>query len=171
MKRFAIITMTLFFLAAGAGLAGARINTTPSLPLGLYWVHDAKPTKGSVVLFCPPNQPVFIEAKARGYLAAGLCDAGTQPLMKRIVATEGDRVTIAADGTLVNGESLLNSAQVQADPEGRPLPTYRGEFTLVAGQILLISEHSPLSFDSRYFGPVDEQNLQGVVEPVWTFSR
>jgi conjugative transfer signal peptidase TraF len=171
MKRFAVIAIMLFFLAVAAGLAGARINTTPSLPLGLYWLEDSTPGKGSLVLFCPPDQQAFGEAKDRGYLAAGLCDSGTQPLMKRIAAIEGDQVMIAAQGTVVNGKSLLNSAQVQADPEGRPLPNFKDEFTVVAGQVLLMSEYSPLSFDSRYFGPVDEGNLLGVLEPVWTFSR
>lgn len=171
MKMFALLSIALFFVVGAAGVAGARINTTPSLPLGLYWVQSTKPTKSSVVLFCPPAQPVFIEAKARGYLAAGLCDVGTQPLMKRIVATAGDQVTIAAEGTAVNGAWLANSAQVQADPAGRPLPAYRADLTLAAGQVLLMSDRSPLSFDGRYFGPVSERTLQGVVVPVWTFSR
>ena len=171
MSVFASLSIVLFFAIGAAGLAGARVNTTPSLPLGLYWDQQAKPTKGSIVLFCPPDQPLFVEAKARGYLAAGLCDVGTQPMMKRIAATAGDQVSIAAEGTAVNGEWLANSAQVRKDPVGRPLPTYRAELTLAAGQVLLMSDRSPLSFDGRYFGPMSERTIQGVVEPVWTFSR
>jgi len=167
----AIFSIALFFVVGAVGLAGARVNTTPSLPLGLYWVQEARLAKGSLVLFCPPDQPVFVEAKARGYLAAGLCDSGTQPLMKRIVAAGGDQVTIAAEGTTVNGEWLANSAQIRNDPAGRPLPAYRAELTLAAGQVLLMSDWIPLSFDGRYFGPVSERTLQGVVVPVWTFSR
>lgn len=164
-------SVALFFVVGAAGLAGARINTTPSLPLGLYWIQATKPARGSVVLFCPPDQPVFIEAKARGYLAAGLCDAGTQPLMKRIVAAGGDQVTIVAKGTAVNGEWLANSAQVQTNTAGRLLPANRAELTLAAGQVLLMSDRSSLSFDGRYFGPMSERTIQGVVEPIWTFSR
>jgi len=171
MRILAFLSIALFFVAGATGLAGARFNTTPSLPLGLYWVQGTKPAKGSVVLFCPPDQPVFIEAKVRGYLAAGVCDAGTQPLMKRIMAAAGDQVTIVAEGTAVNGEWLANSAQVRNDPVGRPLPAYRAELTLAAGQVLLMSDRSPLSFDGRYFGPMSERTIQGVVEPVWTFSR
>lgn len=171
MKVFALITMALFCLVGAAGLAGARINITQSLPMGLYWIQAAKPAKGSLVLFCPPNHPVFVEAKARGYLTAGLCDFGTQPLMKRIVAAGGDQVTIGAKGTAVNGQWLTNSAQIREDPAGRPLPTYRTELTLAAGQVLLMSDRNPLSFDARYFGPMSERTLQGVMVPVWTFSR
>jgi type IV secretory pathway protease TraF len=42
---------------------------------------------------------------------------------------------------------------------------------LSAGQVLLMSDHNPLSFDARYFGPVSEATLRGVVAPIWTFSR
>ena len=171
MRVFASLSIVLFFVIGAAGLAGARVNTTPSLPLGLYWDQQAKPTKGSIVLFCPPDLPLFVEAKARGYFAAGMCEVGTQPLMKRIVAAGGDQVTIAAKGTAVNGEWLANSAQIRNDSAGRPLPAYRAELTLAAGQVLLMADRSPLSFDGRYFGPMSEQTIQGVVEPVWTFSR
>jgi hypothetical protein len=35
--------------------AGARINTTKSIPVGLYWTSSAPVEKGAYVLFCPPQ--------------------------------------------------------------------------------------------------------------------
>jgi hypothetical protein len=41
--------------AAGGYAAGARINTTKSIPVGLYWTSSAPVEKGAYVLFCPPQ--------------------------------------------------------------------------------------------------------------------
>ncbi len=73
------LLLALGFIAAvviGSALAGARVNSTKSLPLGLYWTVDAPHRKGALVMFCPPKSPVFDEAKARGYIDAGFCAGG-----------------------------------------------------------------------------------------------
>lgn len=166
-----MVAMVLFATAGAAGLAGARVNTTPSLPRGLYWVQPQKPEKGSLVLFCAPSTPLFSEAKTRGYLGAGFCASGSEALLKRIVAVEGDQVTISDQGVAVNGQRLANSTPLKTDAAGRPLPAFKAEGTLAAGQVLLMADQHPQSFDGRYFGPVDERFLQAVVVPVWTLSR
>ena len=80
--------------AALAYAAGARINATKSIPLGLYWTSRAAVEKGAYVLFCPPQVPVFDVAKERGYLGAGFCPGGYGYLMKRVLATKGDVVAV-----------------------------------------------------------------------------
>lgn len=171
MKIVAVAALILFAAAGAAGLAGARVNTTPSLPRGLYWVQSQKPHKGSLVLFCPPNSQIFREAKARGYLSAGFCASGSEALLKRIVAVEGDQVAMSEQGVTVNGQRLARSAPLKTDPAGRPLPVFKAERTLAAGQVLLMADSHPQSFDGRYFGPVDEGAVKAVVMPVWTLSR
>lgn len=171
MKAFAVAALGLFVTAGLLSLSGAWINTTLSFPVGLYWIGNKPPVKGALVLFCPPNEAVFLEAKARGYLGAGFCEAGTRPMIKRIVAAQGDRVRIGAGSTAVNGEVLANSGQIRADPSGRPLPAYQASLVLAEGQVLLMSEQNPRSFDARYFGPVGTQQLRGVLAPVLTFRR
>ncbi len=168
MKRFAIAAIGCFAAAGLLGLAGARVNATPSFPLGLYWISRRPPVKGELALFCPPKEKVFMEARERGYLPAGFCEAGTRPMIKKIVAAAGDQVTIEPGHTTINGEVLANSAQFQADPAGRPLPAYQARLTLAEGQVLLMSDYNPRSFDARYFGPVGTQQVRGVLAPVLT---
>jgi type IV secretory pathway protease TraF len=43
------------------------------------------------------------------------------------------------------------------------------DYRLAAGEVLLMSDYSPLSFDGRYFGPIPRAQIQGVVQPVWTW--
>ena len=75
--------------------AGARINTTKSIPVGLYWTSSAPVEKGAYVLFCPPQAGVFDDAKARGYIGAGFCPGGYGYMMKRVLAAKDDAVTVS----------------------------------------------------------------------------
>jgi type IV secretory pathway protease TraF len=40
-------------LGAGGYAAGARVNTTKSIPVGLYWTSSAPVEKGAYVLLVP----------------------------------------------------------------------------------------------------------------------
>lgn len=75
LKRIAagvvIAGVAALLLAAGGYAAGARVNTTKSIPVGLYWTSSAPVEKGAYVLFCPPQLGVFDDAKERGYIGAG----------------------------------------------------------------------------------------------------
>jgi hypothetical protein len=111
------------------------------------------------VFALPPPEPIFKLAKERGYLAAGPSPAGTCAVIKEIAAVGGDRVTIGAEGVRVNGLLLKNSAPRPADDAGRPLqPYYLRDYALGTDELLLMSAHSPASFDARYFGPLFENN-------------
>ena len=88
-----------------ADLAGLRINGTASMPRGLWHVGApvAPLRRGEIVTLCPPETLPFREAAARGYLPAGFCPGGLQPLVKPIAAIAGDLVTVSAAGVTVNG--------------------------------------------------------------------
>ena len=156
--------------AALAWAAGARINTTRSIPLGLYWVSGAPLARGAFVLVCPPKAPVFDAARARGYLGAGFCPGGYGYLMKRILATQGDVVTVSDEGVRVNGALLPSSAPRAMDGAGRALPRVRSEpYALGASEVLLMSDASRTAFDARYFGPLPRAQIQAVLAPVLTW--
>jgi conjugative transfer signal peptidase TraF len=158
----------LFGLACLA--AGACINTTGSIPVGLYWTRDRPVARGAYVQFCPPQRPMFDEARQRGYLAAGFCPGNYGYLMKRVLAVPGDTVALNDDGVRVNGRLLPFSAPVAHDRAGRPLQPYRtGRFTLGRSAVLLMSDVSPTSFDGRYFGPIDLRQVRSVITPVVTW--
>ncbi|KAI5911938.1 conjugative transfer signal peptidase TraF [Azoarcus sp. PA01] len=158
---------------AGAALAyaaGARINTTKSIPVGLYWTSRAAVEKGAYVLFCPPQVQVFNEARERGYIGAGFCPGGYGYMMKRVLAAKGDDVAVSNEGVRVNGELLPMSAPRAVDAGGRPLPRFHADrYTLRAAEVLLMSDVSGTSFDGRYFGPINRSQIQTVVSPVITW--
>lgn len=157
-------------LLAACFAAGARINTTASFPIGLYWTAAGEPAqKGSLVLFCPPDNAVFAEARNRGYIDIGFCSGGYGYLIKKVLAVAGDRVAVTAAGVAVNNQLLPNSVPIAADPAGRPLPATYGAYSLRAGDVLLMSDYSKTSFDARYFGPVPAAAIATVIHPVFTW--
>jgi conjugative transfer signal peptidase TraF len=154
-------------LALGAGL---RINGSHSFPIGLYWAIRKPPQKGDMVFADPPPEPIFALAKARGYLGAGYGPAGCEPLIKRISAATGDHVTINAQGVEVNGVRLANSRPCVSDAAGRPLqPHFLKDYVLGRDEVLLMSEYSAASFDSRYFGPLSATTIESVITPILTW--
>ena len=63
------------------GTAGLRLNATPSVPTGLYWVTSDPAAQ--YVEFCPP-EPFGSMSVQRGYRARSLasCPDGGVPLLK-----------------------------------------------------------------------------------------
>lgn len=157
-------------LGAACYAAGARINTTKSIPIGLYWTNSAPVKKDTYVLWCPPKAGVFDDAKERGYIGAGFCTGGYGYMMKRVLATKSDSVTVTDDGVLVNGELLPLSKPIKADSAGRPLPRFQADhYTLGNSEVLLMSDVSGTSFDGRYFGPINLSQIKAVIRPVFTW--
>lgn len=166
----AIAGVAAMSVAAISYAAGARINTTKSIPVGLYWTTNAPIEKGAYVLFCPPDVGVFATAKERDYIAGGFCPGDYGYMMKRILAAKDDVVTVTNDGVYVNGNVLPYSKPIKSDPAGRELPRYQSnQYTLGAAELLLMSDVSGTSFDGRYYGPVNRSQVKNVIRPVITW--
>jgi conjugative transfer signal peptidase TraF len=149
---------------------GARVNTSRSIPLGLYWTSSRPVEKGAYVLFCPPQVSIIAEARRRGYLASGFCPGDYGYMMKKILAAKDDTVTIFDAGVSVNGALLPFSAPLGKDRAGRPLPRYQStNFIIGNSEVLLMSDVSGTSFDGRYFGPVNRSQIKTVIVPVITW--
>ncbi|SEO25697.1 conjugation peptidase TraF. Serine peptidase. MEROPS family S26C [Nitrosospira multiformis] len=165
----AVAALGLLVLGFMFHAAGLRVNVTKSIPIGLYQLSDVPVRKGEYVIFCPPESTLFDEARSRGYIGAGFCPGGYGYMMKRVWAVAGDVVTWGEEGITVNGKLLPASAPREADSAGRTLPQYTfSDYTLKESELLLMSDVSWASFDSRYFGPVDAGKIRGVIRPMVT---
>lgn len=163
---FGVAIMAAFI---GAGLAGLRVNLTPSEPLGLWQI--VPPARlvavGDLVFICPPPGALSEFGLARGYFRRGACPGGTVPLLKTVAAVAGASISVGAEVT-VDGSPLRRSRLSSKDGQGRALSPWGGGI-VPSGQIYLHSEFRS-SYDSRYFGPVPDAGLLGFARPLFTVA-
>jgi conjugative transfer signal peptidase TraF len=149
-----------------AGFTGVRVNTSSSLPLGLY-VRTNQSTAG-LIEFCP-SEPYASLSRHRGYRVRGFtCPDRAVPLLKPVVARAGDVVKVSPAGIPVNGRLLPNSAPLPRDAAHRPLQAWpSGTYRVRPGTVWVASTYSRGSYDSRYIGPVEERSIRGRLRPLW----
>lgn len=134
-------------------------NASASAPIGFYRVLSARPIRrGDLVLARTPDSVRRLAAE-RDYLPA------TVPLVKRVVALDGDTVCAVSHAVTIDGRHVAD--QLVADRLGRPLSAWTGCRTLGPDDIFLLMQGVPDSFDSRYFGPVPTSAIIGGLMPLW----
>jgi conjugative transfer signal peptidase TraF len=166
LARFRVLlVVALVALAARAGAAvlaaGLVWNDTASVPRGLYLRRPMWPAAVGRTVILPIPVSVRRLVDERRYLPLD------HDLMKVVVAMPGDRVCLDGHDYRVNGRVI--GAVRDADSRGRRLDPYRFCGEVPTGQAFLATS-APLSFDSRYFGPVPLAALT-VVRPLWTYSH
>ena len=134
------------------------INTSASLPKGLYMrLWDKDIDKDDLVLIClDENHATF--AKSRGYIDKGQCPSHSAPLGKRVQARAFDKVWLNTEGVYVNGNLVKNSHALSHDSHGRKLYTYFENGVLLEDEYIVINS-KPESFDSRYFGRIQKEQI------------
>ncbi|CZP18995.1 conjugative transfer signal peptidase TraF [Legionella pneumophila] len=147
---------------------GFRVNMTDSIPIGIYRMTGIKNLKNAFVIFCPEDKPVFQQARDRGYINNGFCHGNYGYLMKKVVATKGDKISVTDKGIFVNHQRIPFSKPILTDGMSRPLPQWRTRnYQLKEDEILTMTNQSAWSFDSRYYGPVHTGQIKGMITPVW----
>jgi len=133
-------------------------NPSESAPLGWYRVEPMEViSRGDLVVSNLPDAASTLAAK-RGYLPPGI------PVIKTVCALEGDTVCTAEGVLQINGKPIVRL--LTADHLGRPLPsTWNTCRQLQSGDVLLLSDRTPDSFDGRYFGTVQRSDIIG--RAVW----
>jgi signal peptidase I len=119
-------------------LTHLTLNQSPSEPVGLYRITSESLGRNALVLLKDP--------------------------LKRVAGVPGDDVRMAPEGVYVNGRLIPESA-VPADSPYTHYPY--GTFKLAPDQYLVLGNH-PLSWDSRYEGPIPSSLIASTVEPFWT---
>ncbi len=133
LKTAIAATITIAALCVGFQAGGIRVNASSSLPIGLYIKTSAQ--RANLVEFCPP-EPLASFSKSRGYRPTGNCPDAAEPLMKPVVAAEGDVVEVSTSGVAVNGRLLPNSSPRPADTRNRPLRHWPfGKYRVAAGTV------------------------------------
>lgn len=137
-------------------------NPSPSASVGFYAIETQRVF--AVGDFVAARLPIDAENLAfqRGYLPRNT------PVLKTIAAASDDQICIHDEAVFIN-ELRVGSVQ-EKDSLGRPMPINTGCYRLQSGEYFLLSTAIKNSFDSRYFGPVVEDNILGVATPLLIFE-
>lgn len=140
------------------------LNVTPSIPTGIYRLDADNISSfrvGDIVYFpVPPGHESILYG--RGYLPPNA------QLIKPVAAIAGDHVCVD-DGHLLIRQIGPNKI-FEMDSLGRPLPQLSFCRELEKGEIFILSSYSEQSYDSRYFGPVLEENVIAKAQLLVTFG-
>ena len=174
MRRKVIFLLWTAYLGLLSGLAWftyhhAIYNATTSLPGMFYLIRPEAPQRGSAVLICPQGVLSRVAMNLGTMQYHGQCPGqddqpGTTGLIKLLMGLPGDRVR--ADGT---GDIVIND---QVLPRTRPHPrlpvfnTRNEDYILGEDEYLVLTPHAD-GFDSRYFGPVHQSEIQSTLRLFW----
>jgi type IV secretory pathway protease TraF len=131
-------------------------NATESVPIGWYLVSKHQPKIGEIALIRPPAWIEFYAAE-RGYLPRKVW------LLKPIFATGPAVICRLGSHVFVNGRYVAKAKIL--DKKRRQLPAWKGCETLTQTQYFVLGRHRD-SFDSRYFGAVDQGHVAGTAYPL-----
>jgi len=135
-------------------------NATDSLPHGIYRVIKQQNYKrGDLIVFPVPEQVRRLVLE-RGWLKP------ESYLIKPVAAKTGDDMWITCGQVFVNGKPF--GTIKKQDRQGLPLPSLVFNDALSPGKIAVL-QRSDDSFDSRYFGMIDERDIIGRAVPIWVF--
>jgi conjugative transfer signal peptidase TraF len=155
-------------LAIGSGALGLTIawppaprlvwNASASAPIGLYRVYPGGYVKAGdmVVARLPARYRAF--AAERHYLPANV------PLVKKVAAVAGSQVCADGRKILVDGRPV--ATRQTADPHGRSLPWWGGCLRLRGRELFLLMD-APDSFDGRYVGVIEGDDVIGRAVLLW----
>lgn len=89
-------------------------------------------------------------------------------LVKRVIGVPGDKIEIIGSQVYVNDE-LIEEAYLGSETSLKAV-TY--PLTLPEGKYFVMGDNRRASYDSRDFGPIDRQQIEGrAVFRFWPFSR
>ena len=159
-RRFPTLFGFFLFFSAGSFLAiqgyGITYQPSRSMPVGWYVTYPVYHPlqKGDTILFRPTSS-VLHYMMQRGWIGAHTA------MMKEIFAVPGDTVCIHQGMLYINGKSTTSVLTEYAP--GKPLPQVLLCQHLPSGKYMAMSTYNAHSFDSRYFGPIDQESIIGKV--------
>jgi len=136
-------------------------NASASAPIGFYRVTPASGLKRGAFAVVPTPPGFRMMAAKRHYLPLNV------PLIKRIIALSGDEVCRHGEAILVNKKSVATA--LTRDSQGRVLPVWQGCIILNEDQFFALMDR-PDSFDGRYFGPLNTEDIIGIAAPIFTWK-
>jgi signal peptidase I len=148
------------------------VSMVPTIKVGQKFdvnLNTRTPALVAVVVFHPPEgatkDVAVCGSRSEGFDKAQPCDVPTpqessQTSVKRVVGLPGDTLRIVKGHVYRNGMEEAG-AYVQPCTEGNGQCTFADSITIPAGDYYVMGDNRGLSDDSRFWGPVPQQEIIG----------
>lgn len=140
---FVVFLLAFFFHFFHFGIVSGN-SMEPTYHNGDKWVSVTKNE------YCQNDIVIFYHEE----------DSEKKAMVKRVIATEGDTVSLVDGDVYVNGE-LYDEAYTQGDTTGLE------ETTVGKNEVYVMGDNRENSYDSRSFGTVDYGDIIGKVVKIW----
>ncbi|WP_119070243.1 signal peptidase I [Rubrobacter indicoceani] len=121
-----------------------------------------EPERGDILVFksVEPTPQTLPQPSGPFSGVANLLPGGSDPrqdLIKRVVGVAGDEIRVQNGRLFVNGE-LQNEPYVNTEMRDT---SFYGPFIVPEGHVFMMGDNRANSQDSRVFGPVPQENIEG----------
>jgi type IV secretory pathway protease TraF len=131
-------------------------NASESVPIGWYFVSKRQPVIDEIAVI-KPAEWVQIFTSSRGYLPQNVW------LLKPIFASHPSIICRFGSHVFVDGKHVAKAKIM--DKQQRLLPVWKGCKALSSTRYFVLGRHRD-SFDSRYFGPIEQGQVVGTAFPL-----
>lgn len=174
-KKVSLICISVFSVIFISGCllyqAGVRLNLTPSLPVGIWKIDKSftRIEKGDYVWFAPTKKIAEFGIE-RGYLKENPdCKNNAIPLLKVVYGLPGDSYSFHENQIRINNIPVEKAKRRKTDSQGRTMPQISNG--IVRGKHLFVLTLNSHSFDSRYYGTIPMNNVEGTARPIITWKH
>jgi len=147
------------------------VNLTGSMPIGIYQqLHHSKLHRGDIVSLCLPKA-IALAGKRNDYIGTGPCPGNAMRLLKQVIAVLGDEVKLSSYFIRVNDHRYF-APQQRVNHKGRHIYHWikNGIYRNTKNVWVYGSHDTVHSWDSRYFGGVSLNAINGSYRKLWTLS-
>ena len=138
------------------------LNVSSSMPKGFYILvsdRNDKINKNNIVLY-DTTKNEFIKKYYKGYE-----DKMSKVFIKYVAGTKGDIIEVTDDAMKINN----NKTFIKIKGERMSKSSYPNcKRELKENELILVGEHL-FSYDSRYYGIVNQKDILGVLRPLIVF--
>lgn len=129
--------------------------------------NSMQPTFGSGAVLLIDKLTFVFRDPRRGDVIVTDDPRGSGPIVKRVVAVAGDSVGIDDGALVVNGSHVSESYIDNTGMEG----FFFGPDVVPPGDVFVLGDHRADSIDSRSFGPIAVDDIDGrVIGKIWPFG-
>lgn len=125
---------------------------TLSMPKGFYFVYDSNHYDTGDIVMIKPDHSVMQLILSRHYITKEM------PLLKTVAASGGDYVCFNKHSVVINEQRY---PLYDRDRKGKKLPKMHFCSRLKEGQFFVLGSGNERSFDSRYFGIINQKQILG----------